>query len=69
MNICPECEKFIHGLILRKAVCKSYFMEEHKNKIEKSDTPFLVIKQYICPECDELLFEDEDEAKDFLDKI
>jgi coproporphyrinogen III oxidase len=69
MNIRPECDSFIHFLIVKRALCQKYLLEEYKEKKTKADEPYLVVEHYECPHCDEVLFEDKDEAKEFLNKI
>ena len=64
---CPECEAEIDHLDVLEAWEKVYVLHadgEYK-LIEEAPSEFLAT-QYRCPECEEVLFEDEDEALAFL---
>jgi len=79
MNQCPDCESFIHYLVVRKMKGKVFIMEEHKKlypNLKKDKDKGMVeqkeisISHYSCPECEYTIFEDDEiEAREWLEKI
>ena len=71
-NICPKCKKEIGGLIsvenaeITQRFCVIEHMGEISPEYEDVDRDFDGHPKYYCPECDEELFKDEDEAIEFL---
>ena len=76
MNICPECKSFIHHLIVRKMEGKVYIMEEDKTELQpnmvEDDDGFPVLEDkiaivhYSCPNCEYIIYEDGEDAQEWL---
>jgi len=75
MNICTNCNSFIHFLVVEKIMGEIFIMKEKENEIlpnvsEDNEDDKRYVTQYACPHCETILFEnDEIRAREFLEKI
>ncbi|MCK9544953.1 MAG: hypothetical protein M0R03_23300 [Novosphingobium sp.] len=66
MPKCAKCGKEIKSLI-EDRVQRAYYKFIGKDNLEFRDYDTIISQEFYCPECDKKLFDDEDQASDFLD--
>lgn len=72
MSRCPKCKKEIDYLFSDEAVWARYEARVEGNDLEYGEMKEIVdvyddrAQQFICPECNETLFENQEEAINFL---